>query len=83
MDALISMTKSMQNECEKGSYKFRFGEKEIILRDVAGKIVFWLNKFKDVGDATVNFAPVHAGLPWAGIRFLLQVLRTFPVKKSC
>lgn len=55
-----------------------------------GKIVFWLSKFKDVGDIAVNFDPVHASLPWAGIRFLLQVreksfithLGLFPVNLS-
>jgi ankyrin repeat domain-containing protein 50 len=81
MNDLISMTKAKQHECEEKSYKFRFQGKEIILRDVAGKIVFWLNKFKDIGDIGVNFDPVHAGLPWAGVRFLLQVLRTFSSKE--
>lgn len=46
---------------------------EIILRDVAGKALFWLSKFKEVGDIAVNFDPVHASLPWAAVRFLLQV----------
>jgi hypothetical protein len=49
-------------------------ERNIILRDVAEKIVFWLDKFKEVGDVAVNFDPVHAALPWAGVRLLLQVL---------
>jgi hypothetical protein len=74
IEELVSITRKKQHECEEESYKFCFQGKEIILRDVAEKIVFWLNKFKDVGDVAVNFDPVHASLPWAGVRFLLQVL---------
>lgn len=62
-----------RDECEKKGWKFEFRGRQIILRDVAEKIVFCINKFKEVGDVTVNFDPVHAALPWAGIRFLLQV----------
>jgi hypothetical protein len=43
------------------------------LQDTADKIIVWLDKFKVVGDIAVNVDPMHAGLPWAGIRFLLQV----------
>ena len=68
------MTRKKQDECEEKSYKFRFQGKEIILRDIAEKIVHWLNKFKTLGDVVVNFDPIHASLPWAGVRFLLQVL---------
>jgi ankyrin repeat domain-containing protein 50 len=74
IEELVSITKMKQDECEKKSYKFRFQGKEIILRDVAEKIVLWLDKFKAVGDIVANFDPVHASLPWAGARFLLQVL---------
>jgi hypothetical protein len=74
IEELVSITRMKQDECEKKSYKFHFQGKEIILRDVAEKIVLWLDKFKTVGDVVVNFDPVHASLPWAGARFLLQVL---------
>ena len=47
--------------------------KEIVLRDVLEKIIRWLNYFKAVGDAAVQYDPGHAALPWAGVRFLLQV----------
>ncbi|KAF8851786.1 hypothetical protein BDZ45DRAFT_133333 [Acephala macrosclerotiorum] len=72
MDELVKVTKAKQDECRKKSYKFRFRGKDIILGDVAEKIVIWLHKFKDIGDIAVNFDPVHASLPWAGVRFLLQ-----------
>src|SRR5438034_10427459 len=46
IDELVSITKTKQEECERKSYTFHFRGKEIILRDIAAKIVFWLNKFK-------------------------------------
>src|SRR5271170_349505 len=42
----------------------------IALRKEADKVV---DKFKQVGDIVVNADPIHAGLPWAGIRLLLEV----------
>ncbi|KAE9380762.1 hypothetical protein N431DRAFT_477640 [Stipitochalara longipes BDJ] len=72
MKELLGLTTKVEKECKAKSFKFRFRDKEIILRDVVGKTVFWLNKFKDVGDIAMNFDPVHASLPWAGVRFLLQ-----------
>jgi len=74
IEELVKITRTKQHECEREYYKFRFQGQEIILRDVAEKIIFWLNKFKAIGDIVVNIDPVHAGLPWAGVRFLLQVL---------
>jgi hypothetical protein len=74
LEELVSLTREKQQECENGSYEFKFQGKKLILRDVAEKIVYWLSKFKDIGDIAVNFDPVHASLPWAGVRFLLQVL---------
>ena len=31
------------------------------------------NKFKELGDIAVQYDTGHASLPWAGIRFILQV----------
>lgn len=48
----------------------------VILRDLFSKIAVWIDRFKEVGDIVVQFDPVHAALPWAGVRFLLQVRRS-------
>lgn len=74
IDDLIIKTKKKQTECKENSYKFNFLGREIFLEDVAEKIVFWLNKVKDLGDVAASFDPVHAGIPWAVIKFCLQVL---------
>ena len=54
------------------SYKRNNGEK-VILRDVLGKVVKWICMFKEVGDTVIQYGPAHAALPWAAVRFLLQV----------
>lgn len=51
----------------------RSSGEHVTLRQVFEKINEWLNLFKDVGDVVVQYDPVHAALPWAGVRFLLQV----------
>jgi len=45
----------------------------IVLRDIAMKIMQWVDKFKQIGDIVVQYDPGHAALPWAASRFLLQV----------
>ncbi|PGH14627.1 hypothetical protein AJ79_02962 [Helicocarpus griseus UAMH5409] len=72
MEELVGATKRKQQDCEAKSYKFSFLGRELILRGVAEKTIFWLNKFKSIGDIAVGFDQVHASLPWAGIRFMLQ-----------
>lgn len=42
-------------------------------RAAIAKIITCLRRFKEVGDIAVNFDPVHAALPWAVFRFLLEV----------
>ncbi|KAF4974626.1 hypothetical protein FZEAL_8485 [Fusarium zealandicum] len=60
-----------QQTAEARAWKFDFNGRQVILRDVAGKIITWLDRMKAVGDVAVNFDPVHAALPWAAVRFVL------------
>lgn len=62
-----------QTYCEDRKWKFELNGRQIILRDVAEKVIVWIDKFKQIGDIAVNFDPHHASLPWAGIRFLFEV----------
>jgi hypothetical protein len=59
--------------CLENRLKYTKGNKEIIIRDQLEKVVEWVNKFKEVGDTAVQYDPGHAALPWAGVRFFLQV----------
>ncbi len=73
LESLVEAAEQKKKECDKRRWVVRLNGNSIVLRDLARKIVIWVNKFKEVGDIAVNFDPVHAALPWAGVRFLLQV----------
>ncbi|KAF8417668.1 hypothetical protein EV426DRAFT_645734, partial [Tirmania nivea] len=54
--------------------KFNLGGKEINVQDAADRLFGWITKFKEVGDITMQYDPVHAALPWAGVRFILLLV---------
>jgi hypothetical protein len=66
-----------QSLCQNKRWTFTFGEHTVRLAQEADKVLLWLNRFKSAGDIAVNADPIHAGLPWAGIRLLLEVRRYF------
>lgn len=70
---LCALAEKKRAECEKRGWKFEYKGQQVILRDVANKVIIWLDKFKAVGDVAVNYDPSHLALPWAGVRFILQV----------
>ncbi len=55
------------------------GGETVILRDLFTKIILWIDCFKASADLVVQCDPIHAALPWAGARFLLQVGTSDPV----
>ena len=75
----LAEAQKKRNVCMQKCWKFekRNGE-TIILRDVVEKIIVWVEKFIAVGDAAVQYDPVHAAPAWAAFRFVLQVRTTTP-----
>lgn len=73
---LHMLTESAKERCIKKRWRFsrpgRKGE-TVVLRDIFNKMVVWINMFKQIGDTVVQYDPGHAALPWAGVRFILQV----------
>lgn len=74
---LRDIAEKKKNEAQEKAWTLEFNGRKIILRDVADKIVTWLDRVKDVGDILVTYDPVHAALPWAAVRFLLTVSAFF------
>ena len=70
------LAESAKDQCIKKRWRFsrpgRNGE-TIVLRDIFTKMVVWINMFKRIGDTVVQYDPGHAALPWAGVRFILQI----------
>jgi hypothetical protein len=69
--------------CEDKRWCWNFRGRNVVLRDEADKVLLWLDRFKSIGDVVANVDPLHAGLPWAGIRMILEVrLDSKKVSKS-
>ena len=56
--------------------KLKWGGKDFDVQETADRLIGWIAKFKEVGDIAVQYDPVHAALPWAGVRFILLVRTT-------
>jgi hypothetical protein len=53
-------------------WKHKRKDGEVVpLCDDLENVVRWMNKFREVGDITVQYDPSHTALPWAGVGFIL------------
>ena len=57
-------------------WRLQWGNKSIKVRTQIDRIVKIIGAFKEAGSVATNVDPLHAGLPWAGICFLLAVSRS-------
>jgi hypothetical protein len=73
VDEALTEAITQQKALAAKRWKATIGGKEVILRDVLGKIIRWIDHFKAAGDIAVQFDSGAASLPWAAVRFLLQV----------
>ncbi|RDW62024.1 hypothetical protein BP6252_11457 [Coleophoma cylindrospora] len=74
LDDILGQVETMKEDCLSKRWKYtnRSG-KVVVIRDVLGKVICWIQKFKEIGDIAVQYDPSHAALPWSGIGFLLQI----------
>lgn len=81
IDDAFHEVQEKQKTCLRKRWTLKTNTGRIIVRDVLDKIAVWVNKVKEVGDIAAQYDTSHASLPWAGVRFLLQVsmndLQTF------
>ena len=68
---LLEHAMEAQRENTASQWKVKWGSREINVREKAEKLMSWITKFKEIGDIVVQYDPVHAALPWAGIRSIL------------
>ncbi|KAF8459964.1 hypothetical protein BDZ91DRAFT_457469 [Kalaharituber pfeilii] len=74
LDEILRVAKEAKEKAEAKSGKFKFGSMEIDLGQKMQAIICWIDKFKTIGDIVIQYDPVHAALPWAGVRFILQMI---------
>ncbi|TQV96862.1 Ankyrin repeat-containing protein [Cordyceps javanica] len=72
--ALIKTVNEKRQLCIRRQYKFKTPSgRVVIIRDLLEKMAKWLDRFKGAVDAAVQYDPAHAALPWAAVRFILQI----------
>ncbi|KAK8169842.1 hypothetical protein IWX90DRAFT_501885 [Phyllosticta citrichinensis] len=74
LNDVLTLVESKKQLCRDKALRWPKSDGErIILRDLCEKTIRWVDKFKQAGDVAVQYDPVHASLPWAGVRFILQL----------
>ncbi|KAJ5373355.1 hypothetical protein N7517_005361 [Penicillium concentricum] len=74
LNDILSALEVQRDRCTRDKWTtISIGGKKLIIRDVCAKIAAYVKKFMEVADVAVQYDPVHAALPWAGVRFLLQL----------
>lgn len=70
LDDVLVAVGEKRNLCRQKMWKFTWDEKEFILRDIADKMITWVNKFKN---SRTQGDPIDLRIPWGLIRYLLEV----------
>lgn len=76
LDSALNEAKKKQEVCSGKPWVCKVGKREVRARDVAEKVVKWLDRFKSVLDVAVSADPLHAALPWAAVRVVLEIATT-------
>jgi hypothetical protein len=68
------MVEDKKQVCVQRGWKLKKRNRETIpLQEIVDKMVKWVNKFKEMGNVAMQYDLYHAALPWAAVRFFLQV----------
>ncbi|KAF5013361.1 hypothetical protein FDECE_608 [Fusarium decemcellulare] len=72
--AVLEAAEDKRATCLRRSWKVKRSNGEVVvIRDLLEKIAKWVDRFKAVGDVASQFDAGSASLPWAAVRFLLQI----------
>ncbi len=75
MQNLLKVLNQKQKLCLDKRWKYvNFRGQTMIVRDFFEKMSYYVKKFVEVVDVAVQYDPEHAALPWAEVRFLLQLV---------
>ncbi|KAJ5811124.1 hypothetical protein N7447_010640 [Penicillium robsamsonii] len=74
LNNVLSALEVQRDRCTRDKWiTISIGGKELIIRDLCAKITAYARKCMDVADVAVQYDPIHAALPWAGVLFLPQL----------
>ncbi|KAK1062123.1 hypothetical protein LTR74_010556 [Friedmanniomyces endolithicus] len=72
-DEVHGVVSELGELCANKRWSWTYKGHKVYVHDQVDKVVQLLDKFKSVGDVVANVDPIHVGLPWAGIRLILEV----------
>ncbi|KAK1064327.1 hypothetical protein LTR74_008804 [Friedmanniomyces endolithicus] len=72
-DEVHGVVSELGELCANKRWSWTYRGRKVYVHDQVDKVVQLLDKFKSVGDVVANVDPIHVGLPWAGIRLILEV----------
>lgn len=67
---LVALVRKREQEYKNTTPKIKVGDREIIWRDHADRVVAWMTA---IGDIAVQFAPAPCSAIWAALKVLLEV----------
>lgn len=67
---LIGIVREREKEFKDKTHKIKIGDREIIWRDYANRVVSWIT---DIGNIAVKFAPSGSEVVWSALKVLLKV----------
>jgi hypothetical protein len=73
LDDIRKAVQEKKELCIQRCWTYKSNGETVILRDQIEKVMVWVDKLKTIGDNAIQYDPAHAALPWAGVRFILQV----------
>ena len=60
------------------------GRSPVRMREIYENVANWARKFIQTGDLIAQVDPLHVGIPWAAVRFVLQVrTQAVDVQPAC
>ncbi|KAL0260738.1 hypothetical protein SLS55_004428 [Diplodia seriata] len=68
LEEILRLVESKKNDYESRATKVQNHK----LRNIYGSIALWVQRFASVGNVVASYDPVHAALPWADVRLILQ-----------
>jgi ankyrin repeat protein len=73
LEHILVLTEAKKEVCLQKRWRYKKDGEVIFIRDKLEKITAWVQRFKDIGSAIVQYDPAHAALPWAGVLIILQI----------
>ncbi|KAI0440189.1 hypothetical protein F4803DRAFT_528424 [Xylaria telfairii] len=72
LEGVLAVANERKEECIRKRWKLVINRRTIYIRDILEKLSLWVKKIVTIGDVAIQYDPVHAALPWAAVRFILQ-----------